>query len=136
MVECLPGPRGVPGLMAYACYLNKRKMEVGGQKFKVILNYTMSLGLAWSTRNTRLLDMLAKGSLRGTHWVAGYLSFIHFTAGDGSPTALHGKTMSFIHGVVTVPLNVRIRAGATTSKRRLFTQSQGDLPNKAAPRAS
>jgi hypothetical protein len=85
--------------------------------------------------STRLLEVLAKGSLRGIHWVAGYLSFIHFTAGDGSPTALQGKTMSFIHGVVTVPLNVRIRAGATTPKRRLFTQSQGDLPNRAAPQS-
>lgn len=32
--------------------------------------------------------------------------------GGGSPTALQGRMMSLIHGVVTVPLNVRIRAGA------------------------
>lgn len=46
------------------------------------------------------------------NWVTGYLSFIHFTAGEGSPTALQGRAMSFIQGVVTVPLKVRIRAGA------------------------
>lgn len=37
--------------------------------------------------------------------------------GEGSPTALQGKAMSFIHGVVTVPLKVRIRAGAGTTTR-------------------
>lgn len=83
----------------------------------------------------RLPDILAKGSLKGIHWVTGYLSFIHFTAGEGSPTALQGKTMSFIHGVVTVPLKVRIRAGATTPKSRLSIQSQGDLPNRVAPQS-
>lgn len=53
----------------------------------------------------------------GIHWVTGYLSFIHFTAGEGSPTALQGKAMSFIQGVVTVPLKVRIRAGAGAPNR-------------------
>lgn len=54
----------------------------------------------------------SRGFSKGVHWVTGYLSFIHLTAGEGSPTALQGKAMSFIHGVVTVPLKVRIRAGA------------------------
>ena len=41
-----------------------------------------------------------------------YVSFSHLTVGAGSPTALQGNTMSLIQGVVTVPLKVRIRAGA------------------------
>ena len=36
--------------------------------------------------------------------------------GGGSPTALHGSRMSFIQGVVTVPLKVRILAGAEGDK--------------------
>lgn len=36
--------------------------------------------------------------------------------GGGSPTALHGKTMSFIQGVVTVPLKVKILAGAKSNR--------------------
>lgn len=40
------------------------------------------------------------------------ISFSHLIVGDGSPTALHGSTMSLIHGVVTVLLKVKIRAGA------------------------
>lgn len=39
--------------------------------------------------------------------------------GGGSPTALHGNTMSFIQGVVTVPLKVRILAGA--KKQHIYT---------------
>lgn len=39
-------------------------------------------------------------------------SFSHFIAGGGSPTALQGSTISLIHGVVTVRLKVRTRAGA------------------------
>lgn len=45
-----------------------------------------------------------------------YLSFIHFTVGGGSPTALQGRTMSRIQGVVTVPLKVRILAGAAQNR--------------------
>lgn len=41
-----------------------------------------------------------------------YFPLSHLMVGGGSPTALHGKTMSFIQGVVTVPLKVRILAGA------------------------
>lgn len=63
----------------------------------------------------RLKKLQSKLAELGIHWVTGYLSFIHLTAGEGSPTALQGKTMSFIHGVVTVPLKVRIRAGAEES---------------------
>ncbi len=44
-----------------------------------------------------------------------YFPFSHLMVGGGSPTALHGKTMSFIQGVVTVPLKVRILAGAKNS---------------------
>lgn len=46
-----------------------------------------------------------------------YISFSHLMVGDGSPTALHGRTMSLIHGVVTVLLKVKIRAGAATHTR-------------------
>lgn len=45
-----------------------------------------------------------------------YLSFIHLTVGGGSPTALQGRTMSRIQGVVTVPLKVRILEGAAQHK--------------------
>lgn len=38
--------------------------------------------------------------------------------GGGSPTALHGKTISFIQGVVTVPLKVRILAGAERNRNK------------------
>lgn len=41
-----------------------------------------------------------------------YFPFSHLMVGGGSPTALQGRTMSLIQGVVTVPLNVRILAGA------------------------
>lgn len=57
-------------------------------------------------------DFKEMGFIWAVHLVAGYLSFIHLTVGAGSPTALQGRTMSFIQGVVTVPLNVRILAGA------------------------
>lgn len=42
-----------------------------------------------------------------------YLSLVHFTVGAGSPTELHGSRTSFIQGVVTVPPNEMIFAGAT-----------------------
>lgn len=45
-------------------------------------------------------------------WNETYFPLSHLMVGGGSPTALHGKTMSFIQGVVTVPLKVRILAGA------------------------
>lgn len=57
-------------------------------------------------------DWTEKNPVQRTHIVAGYLSFIHLTVGAGSPTALQGRIISFIHGVVTVPLNVKILAGA------------------------
>lgn len=41
-----------------------------------------------------------------------HFPFSHLMVGRGSPTALHGRMMSFIQGVVTVPLKVRILAGA------------------------
>lgn len=41
-----------------------------------------------------------------------HLSFVHFIVGVGSPTELHGSRTSFIQGVVTVPPNERIFAGA------------------------
>lgn len=46
----------------------------------------------------------------------------------GSPTALQGRTMSFIQGVVTVPLKVRILAGAArrqTHKEKLSDNKSG-----------
>lgn len=58
------------------------------------------------------------GFIRAIHLVAGYLSFIHLTVGAGSPTALQGRTISFIQGVVTVPLNVKILAGAEQERER------------------
>lgn len=42
-----------------------------------------------------------------------HLSLVHFTAGAGSPTELQGSWTSFIQGVVTVPPNEMIFAGAT-----------------------
>lgn len=44
-----------------------------------------------------------------------YFPLSHLMVGRGSPTALHGTTMSFIQGVVTVPLKVKILAGAESS---------------------
>lgn len=41
-----------------------------------------------------------------------HLSLVHFTAGAGSPTELQGSRTSFIQGVVTVPPNEMILAGA------------------------
>lgn len=83
----------------------------------------------------------SQGFADGTHRVTGYLSFIHFTAGEGSPTALQGKAMSFIHGVVTVPLKVRIRAGAGAPSREegqlahgpVSAQAETPLPSAAMP---
>ena len=46
-----------------------------------------------------------------------YFPLSHLMVGGGSPTALQGRTMSFIQGVVTVPLKVRIRAGAVGHPR-------------------
>lgn len=42
----------------------------------------------------------------------GHLSLVHFIVGVGSPTELHGNRTSFIQGVVTVPPNDKILAGA------------------------
>lgn len=64
------------------------------------------------------LDFKEMGFTRAIHLVAGYLSFIHLTVGAGSPTALQGRTISFIQGVVTVPLNVKILAGAEYKRAR------------------
>lgn len=50
-----------------------------------------------------------------------YFPLTHLMVGGGSPTALHGTTMSFIQGVVTVPLKVRILAGAGSSKTQQTT---------------
>lgn len=47
-----------------------------------------------------------------------YFPLSHLMVGGGSPTALQGKTMSFIQGVVTVPLKVRILAGAESNKKK------------------
>lgn len=46
-----------------------------------------------------------------------HLSLVHFTAGAGSPTELQGSRTSFIQGVVTVPPNEIILAGAAEEKR-------------------
>lgn len=65
---------------------------------------------------TLLLQRLVKSRWIVVHkrlW-ATYFPLSHLMVGGGSPTALHGNTMSFIQGVVTVPLNVRILAGAAT----------------------
>lgn len=86
-------------------------------------------------------DVISYGFANGVHRVTGYLSFIHFTAGEGSPTALQGKAMSFIHGVVTVPLKVRIRAGAGAPSREegqlvrrpVYTEVKMTIPNTAMP---
>lgn len=45
-----------------------------------------------------------------------YLSLVHLMAGPGSPTELHGRRTSFIQGVLTVPPNDIILAGATIQK--------------------
>lgn len=57
-----------------------------------------------------------------------HLPLIHLIVGGSSPTALHGRTMSFIQGVVTVPLKVRILAGAkTNAKDPLLVQTGNSL---------
>lgn len=64
---------------------------------------------------TQAIDMMLSVlcySIIDAEGLSVYLSFIHLTVGGGSPTALHGRIMSRIHGVVTVPLKVRILAGA------------------------
>lgn len=48
-----------------------------------------------------------------------HLSLVHFMVGVGSPTELQGNRTSFIHGVVTVPPNDRILAGAV----RIWTKN-------------
>lgn len=55
-----------------------------------------------------------------------HLPLIHLIVGGGSPTALHGRTMSFIQGVVTVPLKVRILAGAKNSANNLLLVQTGN----------
>lgn len=47
-----------------------------------------------------------------------HLSFVHFIVGVGSPTELHGSRTSFIQGVVTVPPNERIFAGARERRQQ------------------
>lgn len=58
-----------------------------------------------------------------------HLSFVHFMEGVGSPTELQGRRTSFIQGVVTVPPNERIFAGASerTQERgiNMYTYSAG-----------
>lgn len=46
-----------------------------------------------------------------------HISFNHLIVGEGSPTALQGNTMSFIQGVVTVLLKVKMRAGAIKKEK-------------------
>ena len=46
-----------------------------------------------------------------------HLSLVHFMVGVGSPTELQGSRTSFIQGVVTVPPNDRILAGAGGGKK-------------------
>lgn len=43
-----------------------------------------------------------------------HLSLVHLMVGVGSPTELQGSRTSFIQGVVTVPPNERIFAGAVS----------------------
>lgn len=42
---------------------------------------------------------------------------VHFIVGVGSPTELQGSRTSFIQGVVTVPPNERIFAGAVGGRK-------------------
>lgn len=42
---------------------------------------------------------------------------VHFIVGVGSPTELQGSRTSFIQGVVTVPPNERILAGAVGGRK-------------------
>lgn len=46
-----------------------------------------------------------------------HLSLVHFMVGVGSPTEPQGSRTSFIQGVVTVPPNERILAGAATWRK-------------------
>lgn len=55
-----------------------------------------------------------------------HLPLIHLIVGRGFPTAVHGRTMSFIQGVVTVPLKVRILAGAKNSANNLLLVQTGN----------
>lgn len=55
--------------------------------------------------------------------------------GGGSPTALQGRTMSFIQGVVTVLLKVRILAGAK-DKQAALVQTGVHRPFLAARRSA
>lgn len=66
---------------------------------------------------------------------ATHSSFSHLIAGDGSPTALQGSTISLIHGVVTVRLKVRTRAGAAKNEIDFIqeTASQQGLRRKIQP---
>lgn len=56
-----------------------------------------------------------------------HLPLIHLIVGGWSPTALHGRRMSFIQGVVTVPLKVRILAGAKTVQTTFCWYKQASL---------
>lgn len=62
-----------------------------------------------------------------------YISFSHLIVGAGSPTALHGNTMSLIHGVVTVLLKVKIRAGAATHTCSCVTHAAKVSPQTPEP---
>lgn len=60
---------------------------------------------------SQLISQFTSELLRDFH-----LSLVHFMVGVGSPTELQGSRTSFIQGVVTVPPNERILAGAATRK--------------------
>lgn len=55
-----------------------------------------------------------------------HLPLSHLIVGGSSPTALHGRTISFIQGVVTVPLKVRILAGAKIRAKNLLLAQTGN----------
>lgn len=57
-------------------------------------------------------------------WIDSHLSLVHFIVGVGSPTELQDSRTSFIQGVVTVPPNERIFAGASG-------KTNGEMPSKA-----
>lgn len=70
---------------------------------------------SWRRWTPTLAFMLLPGASR-TPGARAHLSLVHFTAGAGSPTALHGSRTSFIQGVVTVPPKEMIFAGAARDR--------------------